>query len=112
MCLPICSVSLEEDDPVATSAATGAEGTSTMDGKGGEGTATDESANDAVVGSPGTESVMEGETRNEAQIQVEKVSEKGAEGTRTTDEEETDEPTKKKATKEEKAAERILKANM
>ena len=109
-CFLACSASYQGDDPIATgAAATNAEGTSPSDEEGVEVTPTQDASSHG--GNTGAEPLVEEKGESDATSKMDGVSQELPEGKRLLDDREG-ETDRKKATKEEKAAERLLKAKM
>jgi len=108
------SASNQGDDPIATAgaASANAEGSSISEGKRVEISATpDASSRGANAAFTGAEPLVEEKGKNDATSDMDEVSQELPEGNRPLDDRE-EETARRKATKEEKAAERILKAKM
>lgn len=112
-CFLACSASYQGDDPIATgAAATNAEGTSPSDEEGVEVTATeDTSSHGGYAATTGAEPLVEEKGESDATSKMDEVSQELPEGKSLLDDREG-ETDRKKATKEEKAAERLLKAKL
>lgn len=109
-CFLACSASSQEVDPSAASA--NAEGASLSDGKGVEISAPeDASSHGANAATTGAEPLVKEKGKNDVTSEMDEVSQEVREGKMPLyDREET--TARRKATKEEKAAERMLKAKM
>ena len=109
-CFLACSASYQGDDPIATgAAATNAEGTSPSNEEGVEVTPTQDASSHG--GNTGAEPLVEEKGESDATSKMDGVSQELPEDMRPLDDRE-EETARRKATKEEKAAERLLKAKM